>query len=104
MMRARLITQESGLHALAGEWDRLWSLAPRPEVFGCFAWARQFLRAYGAGQGLCCVVAEDGSGAVRGLLPLFKDAHGWLRFIGDPRSDYSDVLCAPEDATTVVPL
>ena len=40
---------------------------------------------------------------VSGLLPLMRDEKGWLRFIGDPRSDYSDVLCAPEEAAAVAP-
>ncbi len=101
MMRARVITDAAGLAALAPDWNRLWLLQPRAEVFTHHAWARTFVEAYGCGQGLQCIVVEA-EGVVCGVLPLFADAKHALRFIGDPRSDYSDVLCAPDDVDAVV--
>lgn len=101
MISLRVITELAGLAALAQDWQRLWALQPRPEVFMHLAWVRTFVEVYGPGRGLHCVVAESG-GRVCGLLPLMRDDKGWLRFIGDPRSDYSDVLCAPEEAAAVV--
>ena len=101
MMQLRVITDNSGLEALAPEWQRLWALQPRPEIFMHHAWACAFVDVYGPGRGLHCIVMEA-DGKTRGILPLFRDEKNWLRFIGDPRSDYSDVLCDPADADEVV--
>lgn len=103
-MRLRLIQDLQALRDLKGEWLRLWAMAPRPEIFSHPSWALLFLETYGAGRGIHGIVAEDRDGTVRGLLPMFKDVYGLLRFIGDPRSDYSDALCAPQDAAQIIPL
>ncbi len=100
MMKVRVIEESDGLRGLAKEWRRLWEAQPRREVFTSHAWAQIFVDVYGAGKGLCCLVVEDDG--VRGILPLVRDAKDCLRFIGDPRSDYSDVLCLPADAKAVV--
>ena len=99
MMKVRVIAEVREIDGLADEWLRLWREQPRREVFAHHAWAKVFLDVYGNGRGLHCLVAEDGG--VRGILPLVRDAKGCLRFIGDPRSDYSDVLCLPRDAPAV---
>ncbi len=98
-MRVRIITAAQDLDGLATDWDRLWQMQPRKEIFTQLAWAKVFLEVYGTGQGLYCLVAEENT--VRGILPLLRDSKGCLRFIGDPRSDYSDMLCIPQDASEV---
>jgi len=99
MMNVRIIDDAGELDGLAADWHRLWLEQPRKEAFMHHAWAKVFLDVYGTGRGLRCLVAEESE--VRGILPLFRDAKGCLRFIGDPRSDYSDVLCHPRDASAV---
>lgn len=101
MISLRVISDRAGLNALEPDWQRLWALQPRPEVFMHIAWARAFVEVYGPGRGLHIIVAEK-AGQICGVVPLFRDAKNALRFIGDPRSDYSDVLCAPADAHAVV--
>ncbi len=103
MMKVRTISDPAAFNALSEIWQSLWAAQPRPEVFMHHAWARAFVEVYGPGRGLHCLVVEDDC-AIKGILPLFRDAKGALRFIGDPRSDYSDVLCKPEDAVSVVAL
>lgn len=99
MMTVRTIATRREMEMLTDDWLRLWHEQPRKEVFTHPAWARVFVEAYGESRGLHVLVAEDKG--VRGILPLFRDAKGCLRFIGDPRSDYSDVLCAKADAAAV---
>ncbi len=101
MMNVRIIDKVGDLEALATDWHRLWLAQPRREVFTLHAWAKVFLEVYGPGKGLCCLVAEDEG--IKAILPLFRDAKGCLRFVGDPRSDYSDVLCLPADLDEVMP-
>jgi CelD/BcsL family acetyltransferase involved in cellulose biosynthesis len=99
-MQLRIISDAVGLLSLGADWQRLWALQPRPEAFTHHAWARLFVQCYSHGGDLHCAVATDG-GVVRGILPLMRDPKGILRFIGDPRADYSDMLCAPADAVEV---
>lgn len=101
MISLRVISDAPGLSKLEPDWQRLWALQPRPEVFMHLAWVCAFVEVYGPGKGIHCLVAES-HGKVCGILPLFRDDKNWLRFIGDPRSDYSDVLCDPADAVEVV--
>lgn len=104
MMRVRTLTNCQEIEDVEEGWLRLWLQAPRPEVFMHHAWVRQILKVYGVQKGLHCMVVEDADGVLRGVLPLIRDFSGKLRFIGDPRSDYSDVLCAPDDGPSVVRL
>lgn len=101
MIKVRIIDEASDLDALEADWHRLWLAQPRREVFTLHAWAKVFLEVYGSSQGLCCLVAEDEG--IKAILPLFRDAKGCLRFVGDPRSDYSDLLCLPSDLSEVTP-
>lgn len=104
MTRLKTIHDLDSLRRLEPDWLRLWALAPRPEIFSHPSWALQFLTTYGSGNRIHTVVALASDGTVCGLLPLFQDSGGWLKFIGDPRSDYSDALCDPQDAAEIVPL
>lgn len=99
-IESRLITDFAELEALAADWDRLWRSDPNRSVFGTFAWARASWRAYGADRRLCTIVLADGAEVV-GVLPLA--AHdSTLTFLGAPRSDYNDILCAERDSRGIV--
>ncbi len=96
-MKPRIVSDAAGLAGLHEDWLRLWDAQPRREVFTHPAWAELYVKSCGCGRGLHCLAAEE-KNTVRAILPLFRDATGCLRFIGDPRSDYSDMLCEPADA------
>jgi CelD/BcsL family acetyltransferase involved in cellulose biosynthesis len=102
MINVRIIDKADDLDAIASDWQRLWLAQPRREVFTHQAWSKVFLDVYGPGKGLRCLVVE-GSG-VKAILPLFRDVRGCLRFVGDPRSDYSDMLCLPAEVGEVAPV
>jgi len=101
MISLRIIDKARDLDALADDWHRLWLAQPRREVFTQHAWAKVFLEVYGAETRLHCIVAEDQG--IKAIMPLFRDGKRCLRFVGDPRSDYSDVLCLPSDLDRVMP-
>lgn len=103
MIGLQVITDVAGLSRLEHDWQRLWALQPRPEVFMHYAWARAFVEVYGPGRGLHVVVIKESDQAWC-ILPLFRDQRNRLLFIGDPRSDYSDVLCDPKDIDLVGPV
>jgi CelD/BcsL family acetyltransferase involved in cellulose biosynthesis len=88
-----LISDFSELEKLEPDWERLWKSDPRATIFGCFSWARASWRAYGSRRSLCVSVVRR-NGRVAGILPLAVDGDT-LRFLGDPRSDYNDMLCDP---------
>ena len=92
-IRTELITDFPALRELSADWDRLWEADPRRTVFGSFAWASAAWRAYGSGRSLCAPVVRRDDRVI-GILPLVAE-RGTLRFLGDPRSDYNDVLCEP---------
>lgn len=96
-MKVRIISDAAGLAGLHEDWLRLWDSHLRREVFTHPAWAEVFVKSCGCGRGLHCLVAEE-KNAVIAILPLFRDVKGCLRFVGDPRSDYSDMLCDPVHA------
>jgi CelD/BcsL family acetyltransferase involved in cellulose biosynthesis len=93
-VECRVITRFSELEEFASEWDRLWALNSRRQIFNRFSWMRAWWRGYGSHVSLCTPVAFK-DGKVVGILPLVRSQMR-LRFLGEPGSDYNDVLC--EDA------
>jgi CelD/BcsL family acetyltransferase involved in cellulose biosynthesis len=93
-MRVEICTDFRALEKLAPEWDRLWRANPQNEIFSTFAWARASWLAYGHKRVLCTPVVYEGSTVV-GILPLARVGKT-LRFVGAPRSDYNDMLCAAD--------
>ena len=92
--RTDIITDFSELERMAPDWERLWKGDPRATIFGSFPWARASWQAYGSCRSLCVpVVWRDGR--VICILPLAAEGDT-LRFLGDPRSDYNDMLCDPD--------
>ena len=89
-----IITDFSELEGLAPDWERLWKGDPRATIFGNFPWARASWQAYGYCRSLCVPVVRR-NGRVVGILPLAAE-RDTLRFLGDPRSDYNDMLCDPD--------
>lgn len=89
-----IITDFSELERLAPDWERLWKADPRATIFGSLSWARASWQAYGSCRSLFVPVVWR-NGRVAGILPLFAEGDT-LRFLGDPRSDYNDMLCDPD--------
>ncbi|MGB7434399.1 MAG: GNAT family N-acetyltransferase [Candidatus Acidiferrum sp.] len=90
-MQSRIITRFEELQDLASEWDALWTIHPRRQIFNRFDWSRAWWRGYGRSVTLCTPVAIAG-GKVVGVLPLVL-YNNRLIFLGDPGSDYNDILC-----------
>jgi CelD/BcsL family acetyltransferase involved in cellulose biosynthesis len=90
----KLITDPSAFDQLMPDWESLWNRDPRATIFAGVPWARASWRAYGSRRSLCISVVRRDSQVV-GILPLATDGDT-LRFLGDPRSDYNDMICAPD--------
>jgi CelD/BcsL family acetyltransferase involved in cellulose biosynthesis len=90
-MQCRVITHFAELEGLSGEWDRLWASNPHRQIFGRFAWARAWWQGYGPSVALCTPVVLQNDRVV-GILPLVRH-NALLRFLGEPGSDYNDILC-----------
>ncbi len=100
-IRTVFVTSFSDLERIAPDWDRLWRSDRKSTIFGSLPWARAWWRAFGGQRKLCAAVVREGE-QIAGILPLCVEKTT-LRFLGDPRSDYCDMLCDPEaDADTVV--
>jgi CelD/BcsL family acetyltransferase involved in cellulose biosynthesis len=97
--QSEVVTEFSKLEALADDWNRLWAMNPRGEIFDTFAWARASWRTFNDERALCTPVVYEGDQVV-GILPLARKGRV-LRFLGDPRSDYNDLLCAPDTGDRV---
>lgn len=98
-MQAELITAFADLEGLRPDWDRLWQEDPLATCFSRFSWMRAMWRAYGRRRQVCTPVIRDGPDVV-GILPLALEDDR-LVFLGDPRSDYNDLLCRPGRAREV---
>ena len=85
-------------------WNAIVARGHTNSVFQTHQWARSWSSAYGQNRTLLFVVASD-AGGVRAVMPLASDRGTTLgrvvRFIGDGRADYSDVL-APSDEPGLV--
>lgn len=99
-LRTEIITFFTSLESLATDWDRLWSLSLRREIFGTFAWARAWWRAYGSAYSLRVLAIREGNRLV-GLLPLVSQGRT-LQFLGTFHNDYNDLLCAPHNKSSVL--
>jgi len=85
------IISDFQLERLATAWERLWRSNPSAEIFQQFTWGRGWWQSFGSGFKLCVPVVYERSQASL-ILPLVE-RRGTLRFLGSPRSDYSDMLC-----------
>ena len=90
-MQSRIITHFGELQELADGWDRLWASSPRRQIFNRFDWCRAWWQGYGPGVALYTPVAFA-NGRLAGILPLVLH-NNQLTFLGDPGSDYNDILC-----------
>lgn len=100
-----IVTSIEGFHALEDDWTRLVSRLDRPEhVFQTYAWnwhwCRHYLSATGDGSRLAVVTGRlDGRLVL--VLPLVVERRAGLVqlcWMGDPVSQYGDILAAPEAA------
>jgi len=99
-LRTEIVQNFSQLEALSAQWEWLWKVSPVREAFTMFPWTRASWRAYGAHRTLCTPIVYRDK-AIVGILPLAAERR-CLRFIGAPRSDYNDLLCAESDAVEVL--
>jgi CelD/BcsL family acetyltransferase involved in cellulose biosynthesis len=90
-VQCQVLSRFAELEALASDWDRLWASNPRRQIFNRFSWIRAWWQGYGRSFSLCTPVAVA-NGKVVGILPLVRQG-AQLRFLGEPGSDYNDVLC-----------
>lgn len=99
-LNGRLVTDFATLRGVSTEWGRLWERNPHREIFSKFSWIDSWWRAYGGNERLLSPAVYEGVTCV-GILPLYADGRV-LRFIGDPAADYSDLICEPERALSVL--
>lgn len=100
-----IVSDVEGFHALEDDWTRLVARLDRPEhVFQtyawCWHWCRHYLSAKGDGPRLAIVTGRSGGRLVL-VLPLIIERRAGLRqlgWMGDPVSQYGDILAAPEAA------
>lgn len=95
-----IIADVAGLDALAADWQRLWEVGSRREIFATLAWVRACSNAEGRGRQLHTVVVRAGSKVV-GILPL-EMHRGNLRFITHEFSDYNDILVDHPNPASVI--
>jgi CelD/BcsL family acetyltransferase involved in cellulose biosynthesis len=99
MLKGSLVESFTELENLGSEWDRLWQISPRSEVFGRRDWLRAWWRAYGRERKLCAAVVRRKEKII-GIWPLCR-AGRVVTALGMPRSDYNDMLCEGSDAPEV---
>lgn len=99
-----LVETEAAFEALAAEWNQLFQRAARPEhVFQTFAWSWHWCRHYlpkGRRKGpRLAIVTGRIDGRLELLLPLVVVTKAGLRqlaWMGEPVSQYGDIVASPE--------
>jgi CelD/BcsL family acetyltransferase involved in cellulose biosynthesis len=99
-LRCELILDFQRLQELSADWDRLWRLDPKGEIFQSFGWARAWWQSYGSEFKLTSVAVFEEERVV-GIVPLVKRSDKIL-FLGGPQSDYCDILCEEHRASDVL--
>ncbi len=91
-----VVQSRAALSAWRDEWHRLWEQRSSGTVFQHFAWADAWIESFGERGEMCVAVATDSTRPARALaiLPMWAGEHGELFLIGDPSSDYQDLVCA----------
>ena len=99
-----VVATVAGLEAIAGDWNDLFDKAARPEhVFQAFGWVWHWTRHYldpnGRRGPKLAVVTGRRDGRLVLVMPLVVERRAGLRqlsWLGEPVSQYGDVLAAPE--------
>jgi len=99
-LKVEIITNFDKLENLTPDWERLWALSPRREVFGTWGWARASWRAFGEDRKLSTLVVRR-AGDIVGIWPLVLNKSR-LQPLSTPHSDYNDLLCDQRDAQEVL--
>jgi CelD/BcsL family acetyltransferase involved in cellulose biosynthesis len=109
------VTTDDGLDRLRDDWTRLDEGAGPESVFRSWEWQRSWWRALGAGprRELRVLVARDGAGRARGLLPMYRDdapvaalvPRRRLRLLGDITvgSDYLGLVAPAAEQDQLAP-
>ena len=102
-MRITRLSSPDQIVPLVAEWNRLAGGVP----FRTWAWLGSWWEHYGSGRQLAVLVAHDGDGRLRGIVPWYLETAGpagtslhWLG-AGEVCTDYLGLLCASEDAAAV---
>ena len=106
-----IIRDRAGFDALEGEWNALFERAARDiHVFQSFNWlwhwTRNFLDASPAARDALAILVAREAGRPVLIWPLLLERHRFVRrlsFMGEPASQYGDVLIEPrEDAVAIL--
>lgn len=100
--RCETITDFVRLEEILPVWDQLWRSRQDASIFLSPGWIRAWWKAFGAQASLYTLAVWQGD-RLLGALPAIRE-RGILRFLGQPMSDYMDVLCREESANDVLPL
>lgn len=100
--RCETITDFARLEEISPAWDQLWRSRQDASIFLSPGWIRAWWKAFGAQASLCTLAVWQGD-RLLGALPAIREG-GILRFLGQPMSDYMDVLCREESASDVLPV
>lgn len=88
--------------ALKADWERLWALQPRPEVFQIFAWLDAFIESFTPSLSLRILTARM-DGMMIGILPLIStEKPGHWTLAGSPNADYQDFLAESAFAVEIM--
>ena len=99
-----VLTTLEGFEALEAEWNALFDRAARPhQVFLQYNWLRHWAHTYGraAGRGTLAIIVGRINGRLAMVLPLVicgEFSVRQLRFMGEPVSQYGDVLAEEGEA------
>lgn len=85
-----------GLSKLKDAWNSLWSRCPKSTVFMHYQWSAAFASAFDLDANLFVIAVYDGDDLVA-VLPLRRTQIGDLEMLGDPRSDYADLVCEDQN-------
>lgn len=104
--RIRVASSLSDVGLTADEWNTLAAQSATHSVFQTHEWTLSWLAEFGDEYEPLMVVATD-NGQVSGVAPLVTDTregHRVIRFAGDGRADYCDVLSRRDNPTVVTAL
>lgn len=99
-MRCELVTSFAQLEKLKYEWDRLWKMTSRQDVYSSFFWTKAIWKTYGHRRSICTPVVWMGNRIVA-ILPLAVE-NKIVRFLGSPHADVHEFLIEPGVSKDVV--
>ena len=93
-LRTEILTRTDQIDALRTDWQALWNRTPDATPFQSPAWLMPWWRLFGNGRPRVVVLRD--ALCLHAVLPLWSDAGGRLRLMGDDRPAVTDALVAPD--------